>query len=158
MSDILFDTGSGVFSYRVAGIARRADGRVLLQRSGGDYAFIGGHVRAFETSADALIREFREELGARIAVGPLMAVGELFFPWGGRRCHQLGLYYAVELTEPGRVIPDGVFHGRDEAGGERFDLDYLWVDPRRDLPVYPPQVMARLRAGGDGVMHFVYEE
>lgn len=72
MSDILFKTDDFVFSYRVAGICVQ-NGKVLLQKPTNDpgYAFPGGHVAFNETNAETLIREFREEIGAQIEVGPL---------------------------------------------------------------------------------------
>lgn len=48
--DILFKKEDFVFSYRVGGILIR-NGKILLQRpKNDDYAIIGGHVAAMETS------------------------------------------------------------------------------------------------------------
>ena len=98
MSDILFKTENYVFSYRVAGICVR-DGKVLLQKPTNDngYAFPGGHVEFGETNAEALIREFKEEIGADIRVGDLKWAAEIFFPWGNKPCHQICLYYDIVL-------------------------------------------------------------
>ena len=41
--------------------------------------------------------KFFEEIGVKISVGDLKWVGELFFPWGKKSCHQICLYYVVEL-------------------------------------------------------------
>ena len=95
MSDILFTTEEAVFSYRVAGICIQ-NGRILLQRAaepgGYAYAFPGGHVAFGETNAQTLIREFKEEMGADISVERLQWVGEIFFPWDEKTCHQICLY------------------------------------------------------------------
>lgn len=78
--DILFKTEDFVFSYRVGGILIR-DGKILLQKpKDDDYAIIGGHVASFETTAETLKREFKEELHVDIEVEKLLAVGEIFFP------------------------------------------------------------------------------
>ena len=102
MSDILFKTPEAVFSYRVAGICVR-DEKVLLQRPTNDtaYAFPGGHVAFGETNAETLVREFMEETGATVNVGQLKWVEENFFPWGAKPCHQICLYYMVELVTDG---------------------------------------------------------
>lgn len=77
--DILFKTEDFVFSYRVGGLLIH-DGKILLQRSkDDDYAIIGGHVASLETTKDTLVREFEEELHAKVAVDNLRAVGEIFF-------------------------------------------------------------------------------
>ena len=155
--DILYKEDGFVFSYRVGGILRN-DGKVLLQRHKGDYAIIGGHVSRMESSAQTLAREFMEELHAPIEVGALMAVGEVFFPWGDRVCHQICLYYEVKLSGEPAIPLDGVFCGYDELGGERMDLDFCWVpleEIGRSVKVYPPELMPRLLEDGGEVKHFV---
>ena len=158
--DILFKTEEWVFSYRVAGICIR-DGKVLLQKPTNDtaYAFPGGHVEFGETNEQTLIREFREEIGADITVKDLKWVAEIFFPWGTRPCHQICLYYMVELHSP--QIPDeGNFLGREQIEGRGFDLEFHWV-PLADvasLEVYPVQTPELLGKLDEGVQHFVYRE
>ena len=79
--DILFKNDDFVFSYRVGGILKH-NGKILLQRpKNDDYAIIGGHVAAMETSMETLKREFEEELHAKIEVDNLLAIGEIYFPW-----------------------------------------------------------------------------
>lgn len=136
------------------------EGKALLQRSGGDYALIGGHAAAMETSREALAREFREELHADIAVGGLLAVGEVFFPWGGKPCHQIGLYYEVHLPDESQIPLEGVFRGYDELGGERIGLDFCWVplSELEHIPLYPPQMASRILSGGKETLHFVYKQ
>lgn len=53
--DILFKNDDFVFSYRVGGILKH-NGKILLQRpKNDDYAIIGGHVAAMETSMESSI-------------------------------------------------------------------------------------------------------
>ena len=158
--DILYRDQDFVFSYRVGGILMH-EGKVLLQRPPmDDYAIIGGHVSRMETAGEALKREYEEELHAKIEVDRLMAVGELFFPWGSRTCHQLCLYYLVHLKE--ETIPmDGVFHGFDQLGGERIDLDFCWVPLERlrsGTKVYPLELIPHILAPKPSVVHFVSRE
>lgn len=159
MQDILFKTEEFVFSYRIQGVLIR-DGKALLQRSGDDYAFVGGHVAAMETTCQTLVREFWEELHTDIAIDRLMAVGEVFFPWGSKPCHQIGLYYAVHLTDESQLPLDGVFHGYDELDGERIDLDFCWIplEELTQINVYPPEMIPHILSGSKEVLHFVYQE
>ena len=159
MQDILFKTEDFVFSYRIQGVLVRA-GKALLQRSGEDYALIGGHVAALETTRETLVREFREEIHADIGVDELIGVGEVFFPWGQKPCHQIGLYYAVHLLDESQIPLDGIFHGYDDLDGERIDLDYCWVplEELETIAIYPPQIVPHILSGSKEVLHFVYKE
>lgn len=159
--DILFKTEDAVFSYRVAGICVH-NGKVLLQTTTGEdrsFAFPGGHVSFGETNAQTLIREFREEMGADITVGELKWVAEIFFPWGSRPCHQICLYYMVEITDPD-IPTDGVFLGKERLEGRSFELEFHWVPIEKlgELEVYPTNTRALMEKLHEGVQHFVYRE
>lgn len=155
--DILFRQEHFVFSYRVAGILYH-QGHILVQRPPhDDCALIGGHVAAGETAEEALIREYREELHAPIAVERLMAIGEIFFPWGKSPCHQIALYYLIRLTDQTALPMEGCFHGYDDLGGERIDLDFLWL-PVKELvssKVYPLELTPYLICPPEHPIHFI---
>ena len=170
--DILFDHGNARFSYRISALIVQG-GRALLQCPVGtqDYAFIGGHVSFGETAKDTLIREIREEIHCDAAIGDLMAVGEVYIDWGRcpdgspRHCHQIGLYFHATVDETQLPKADR-FCGYDEAGNERYNLEYIWF-PLEELRekiaskamiIYPPEAMAHLLSGSKDVLHFTYTE
>jgi 8-oxo-dGTP pyrophosphatase MutT (NUDIX family) len=109
---ILFEQGDSRFNLRVAGVAYR-DGKVLLQRvDGEDFWFLpGGRLEMTESAEDGLVREIREELGVEAHIGRLLWIVENFFPMGGFRYHELGLYFLVEL--PLQVPVAGEFPGHE---------------------------------------------
>ena len=158
--DILYKNESYIFSYRVGGILIH-DGKLLLQRPvHDDYSIIGGHIASMETSAEALKREFMEELHAEIAVDHLMAVGEIFFPWGDKPCHQLCLYYSVHLLDD-RIPLEGVFRGYDELDNERIDLDFCWIpleDLKHGTKVYPLELTPYILEPTNQIVHFVSKQ
>ena len=158
--DILFKTDDFVFSYRVAGICMQ-NGKVLLQKPSNDtgFAFPGGHVTLGETNEQTLIREFQEEIGIDVAVGDLKWVGELFFPWGKKSCHQICLYYVVEL-QAGDIPLEGMFLGKEHIEGRNFDLEFHWipVTELKNIEVYPTNVVELMNQLDQGVQHFVYNE
>ena len=160
MQDILFHTDDYIFSYRVAGICIH-NGSVLLQKpvSSDDYAFPGGHVELGETNEQTLIREFKEEMGANIKVGNLKWVGELFFPWGDKPCHQICLYYEVEITDD--ITPKSdYFTGSELHENKVFDMEFHWVPIEKadDYQIYPAQAGKWLRSDDKDVKHFIYTE
>ncbi len=113
-----------------------------------------------ETSEETLKREFVEELHAQIDIDNLMAIGEIYFSWGNKPCHQLCLYYNVHLTE--NSIPlDGIFHGYDELDNERIDLDFCWVpleDLKNGTKVYPLELIPYILEPRSQIVHFVSKE
>ena len=161
MADILFRTETHVFSYRVGGVLIHK-GKMLLQRVPGDegYAIVGGHVAFGETGAEALKREFKEELRADIRVERLLMVGENFFPWGDKPCQQINLYYLVTLEDETQLTTEGSFRAVDELGQERIDLDMCWVplEALPDVTVYPAAVKPYLLNIPENIVHFVYKE
>ena len=161
MSDILFKTEDYVFSYRIAGICVEG-GKVLLQKPTNDsgFAFPGGHAEFGETNEETLIREFKEETGADIAVGELKWVGEIFFPWEDKPCHQICLFYCVALKDKGLIPHEGVFIGKERIEARNFDIEFHWVPigALGDIKVYPPNAAELLNKSGKGVRHFVYKE
>ena len=161
MADILFKSDDYIFSYRVGGVLIHND-KMLLQRVPGDdgYAFIGGHVAFGETTAETLVREFKEEIRADIKVERLLMVGENFFPWGTRPCHQIHLYYLVSLTDETQLPLDGSFKAVDELGNERIDLDMCWI-PLKDIPnitVYPTEAKVYIINIPNEIVYFVHKE
>ena len=161
MADILFKTEDYIFSYRVGGVLIHND-KMLFQRVPGDggYAFIGGHVAFGETTDETLVREFKEEIRADIKVERLLMVGENFFPWGDRPCHQINLYYLVSLTDEAQIPLDGSFKAVDELGNERIDLEMCWI-PLRDIPsitVYPTEAKEHIINIPNEIVHFVHKE
>lgn len=158
--DILFHTEEYVFSYRVAGICMQK-GKVLLQKPSNDtaFAFPGGHVAFGETNAQALLREFQEEIGVDISVGDLKWVAEIFFPWGNKPCHQICLYYMVEVTSD-HIPFEGMFLGKEKLEGRNFDLEFHWVpvSELEHIEVYPTNVVELMNQMDQGVQHFIYRE
>ena len=161
MADILFKTDNYIFSYRVGGLLIH-NGKVLMQKLVGEngYAFIGGHVAFGETTAETIVREFKEELGADINVERLFIVNENFFSWDNRPCQQINLYYLVSLKDETQIPLDRNFKALDELGNERIELDMCWI-PLEDIPsknIYPTQAKEYIVNLPDEIAYFVHKE
>lgn len=160
MNDILFKTNDYIFSYRVAGICIH-NGKMLLHKAKSDegYAFPGGHVSFGETNEKTLKREFAEEIGANITVGKLKWVGEIFFPLSGKPCHQICLYYLVEIKNIADFSND-VFMGKEEIGGDDFEIEFHWIplEQLNKIKIYPEKATELLLKLDGGIEHFIYKE
>ena len=159
MPDLLFETPEFVFSYRVAGICIH-NGKILLQKPTNDtgFSFPGGHVSYGETHEQTLVREFHEEIGAEISVGPLQWVGEIFFPWGKKPCQQICLYYLISITDS-HTPRQGMFLAQEHLQGRDFELEFHWVpmENLQQIKVYPEGAAAYLKNMHSGVQHFVLQ-
>ena len=124
-----------------------------------DYAFPGGHVALGETNEQTLIREFKEEMGADIKVGELKWVGELFFPWGDKQCHQVCHYYEVEITDA-ETSKSGCFTGLELHENKEFNIEFHWmpIEKLDNCQIYPTQAVEMLKTDTKTVKHFVYKE
>ena len=114
-----------------------------------------------ETTRETLKRECKEELHTDIVVDDLLAVGEVFIPWGNKPCHQVCFYYKVHLCDESSIPLDGIFHGYDELDNEKIDLDFCWMplkELKNGLKVYPPQLASIILDDGKVISHFVYRE
>jgi len=159
--DILFRTRAGIFSYRVAGVLI-CNGKVLLQRPVGEtaYAFPGGHANFGENSEAVIQREFKEEIGADITPIRLLWISENFFPWDGQVCHQIGLYYLVDLVDEKQIPLEGCFNGPDSLDGKSVELEFSWVEisALKSVELYPIHAKDKLAVLSDGIEHFVDRE
>jgi len=77
IKDWVFTDDKRIYHFRVAGVLIR-NGKDFLQKVENDYALPGGHVDCGETSENALVREFNEELGGDISCDHLLWIEENF--------------------------------------------------------------------------------
>ncbi len=164
--DILFDHQNARFSYRIGALIVQ-NGRTLLQCPVGtqEYAIIGGHAAFGERAKDTLRREILEEIHTDADVGELAAVGEIWIDWGRcpdgspRHAHSVNLYFRTTVDET-RLPDQDRFFGYDEAGGEKFSMEYIWVplEELSALTVYPPEVVPLLLNETHPILHFEYTE
>lgn len=161
MTDILLHQDDYIFSYRVAGVFIQ-DNQLLLQKPLDDegFAIPGGHLLFGETQEEALIREFKEELGIDIEVGQLLWVAENFFPWGESKCQEICFYYQVQMKNNSTLPEGAIFNGTEQMEGQTFELTFHWkpLDSLREVDIYPTQIPELMSHLEDGVSHFVYRE
>ena len=85
------------------------------------YRALGGGIEFTETSKDAIIREFKEEINADIIVHNLLGVSENIFTYKGNYGHEIVFTYSIEIPE--KFYKD-VYLIKDEAS----EYTAMWVD------------------------------
>lgn len=120
-------------------------GRVLLHRAPDDlfWSLPGGRVDAGECGPDAVVREMMEELGEAIEVERHLWTIENFFEWGGRRVHEIGLYFQCRPVAGSKLLTDpGPYVGVEGSQ----PLEFAWFDRAglAGLTVHPPVLGALL--------------
>ena len=151
--DWLFERDRRICHVRVTGVLLR-EGYVLAQRSGGEYALPGGHLRFGETTEEALIREYREETGAEIVCERLLWTEEHFWNWGDRPAHNLGFYYLIHLVND-QAIPSGFRPMGDNPGVE---IGWVAIDELPKLCIYPTFLPEEIHRLGEAPKHFIRHE
>ncbi len=148
--DWRFTTEEGICHVRVAGILVR-EGRLLVQNDGSAYAIPGGHLRFGETTEEALLREFQEEMGIDIVCRRLLWTEENFWQWGAKKTHNLGYYYLVELSE-GCTAPKAGARMKDNSS---VCFDWLPTDSLDGGTIYPEFLKTELCRLDGPPKHFI---
>ncbi|MFR5875408.1 MAG: NUDIX domain-containing protein, partial [Eubacterium sp.] len=96
MKDWNFKIDNSICNFRSVGVLIKND-KILVQRDkdGNVYALPGGHVKIGESSADTLIREYKEETGADIICNKLIWIEECFWEWNNVKTNTLAFYYLI---------------------------------------------------------------
>lgn len=153
--DWLFTHEKGICHVRVAGVVLK-DHKILVQKEvgGGEYALPGGHLKFGETTEEALVREYREEIGAEIACKRLLWIEENFWRWNDRDAHNICFYYLAEFCEED-AVPDGF-----TPQGDNEEVVFGWI-PVEEVPkitVYPQFLKEEIQNLADYPKHFVRRE
>jgi 8-oxo-dGTP pyrophosphatase MutT (NUDIX family) len=63
------------------------------------FRLLGGGIEFGEAAKDALVREFKEELGTDITVGDQLKAYDKIFEFEGRKGHEIILIFEAEFTD-----------------------------------------------------------
>jgi 8-oxo-dGTP diphosphatase len=108
MTDDAVRNGADRPTMRVAGFFAVDDEILMVQQGRGDeryWLLPGGGVRFAEPLSQALIRETQEELGLRVAVGPLLAIVESISPEPEYPKHVIHLIFDVSAAREADFAP-----------------------------------------------------
>ena len=156
--DILFAKDNKIFGFRSSGVLIQ-DGKILIQRGVNDtvYALPGGHVAHGETSAETIVREYKEETGADIIAGRLIWVDESLWIWDGKYAHTVCFYHLLEIGNANTMPLDGQFKSLKDNDSELL-LYWIPIDEIKNTDIYPTFIKDKAANISDGIEHFVYRE
>lgn len=152
--DWLFIGDGYICDLRTAGVLIRDD-MILVQRDrdGKEYALPGGHVRIGETTADALIREYKEETGADIRCRRLLWTEECFWNWDGRDAHNISFYYLIELCENSDIpVRDEFVSHKDN---DNVLIVWIPIETLKNVTVYPEFIKEEVHDLNSSSKHFI---
>lgn len=135
-----------LFNMRVAGLAFR-EGHVLVHRAKHEkfWTFPGGTAEVGESSADTLIREMQEETNCEVTLARHLWTVENFFTFEGRKWHEIGVYYLMQMPDQFPFTPHEIVHRVRDA---KNDLEFKWVPADeaslQALPLQPDFIPARI--------------
>jgi len=157
---ITFDEGNMRFDYRVAGVVID-DGRVLLEKVEG-WSLPGGRGELLEPAEETLKREMREELSIEIKVNRLLWVVENFFTGNDfhtgdeMSCHEMGLYFMVELPESSQLRELAELPGVEK--GFRRVFKWYPINILGNITLVPSFLQKSLKKISDSTEHIVHTE
>jgi ADP-ribose pyrophosphatase YjhB (NUDIX family) len=106
------------------------------------YRPVGGTIEFGESSADALVREFREELGIEVDAGTPLGTIEDRFQWDGQQRHKLVIFRSAAFSDPSNYERER-FENTDGR-----ELQAVWKSlseiQAEDAPLYTQQNECRI--------------
>ena len=88
------------------------------------YRPLGGEIEYGETSAEALVREIREELGAEIENVRLLGVLENIFVYDGEQGHEIVFVFDAEFKDKSLYKLDEI-DGYEQEAGVKFKTKWF---------------------------------
>ena len=153
MKDIQFNDGNKCFNCRVNGICIK-ESKIFLSKLKTDqyWTFVGGKVEFNEATDNAIIREYKEEVGVDLQIDKLLAVIENFFEMKGDSWHQYIFFY--QLRDDNNVLE--FFEGEREIE-DNEDGVYKWFDLSEinDIPIKPDCSKNILQKLSQGIQHYI---
>ncbi|POZ60522.1 NUDIX hydrolase [Chromobacterium alticapitis] len=155
---ISVDIAGTRFNLRAGAIIEH-EGKVLLHRLICDdfWTLPGGRVEPDEEAPKTVEREMLEELGETIHCGEMVMLIENFFTTGGKRNHELGLYFQAHLATDsallGRATPFVI-----EDGGSRLEFDWFSREQLSELRILPQPMKNMLISEDRSLRHVINRE
>ncbi|HOO60227.1 MAG TPA: NUDIX domain-containing protein [Candidatus Mcinerneyibacteriales bacterium] len=155
---ISFVKNNRAFNLRASALIQRGEEVLVHTLQGNDFWVLpGGRVHLGESTAEALIREIREEMGVSVRIiRPLWAV-ENFFIHQGTKHQNFGITYLVELEGP-KARPFYELNGILERREGNETLLFRWMSPEEisSVECYPSFLKERISDLPSSFEHIIH--
>ena len=142
--DIKLSVDDVKFKYRVSGILI-VDNKVLTVKIANNdfYCLPGGHVELFVYTKDAILREYKEEIGIATKIDRLVYICENFFNGNLGKMHELGFYY---LLSPNSKVETKDFELIEKDKEGDVSLKFKWMDVDNVENFKPDYLIERIKS------------
>lgn len=155
--DITLKTPLGYFNHRVAAVIIN-DNKILAQKNPIDntYYLVGGRVSFGESTAEALVREIKEELNIDIENYRPLWVNECYFKDNGIDFHEIGMYYLVDVSDTDFSLYEQKFETKEQNRTNFYEwLDISNID---DKILYPKFIKDEINNIDNGLKLIITRE
>ncbi len=134
--DLTLKTDLGLFNHRVAAVIVH-NNKLLAQKNTAtnEYYLVGGRVSFGESSEEALVREIKEELDITVTDYKPIWINECFFMDSGKKFHEIGMYYLVNINSTDFSHYESVFETKELTKTNIYE--WLDIDNLNGISLYP---------------------
>lgn len=155
--DLTLRTEQGLFNHRVAAVI--VHNHMLLAQKNvqtNEYYLPGGRIHYGESSAEAIVREMREELGITVTDYRTLWINECFFTDSGTRFHEVGMYYLVRLENTDFKHYEPIFELQEDKRINTYE--WLDMDCLEHTALYPLFVKTEIKNPNKALKHIITDE
>lgn len=140
---------------RVAGVAVK-ENYVLIHRKKEDnyWTFPGGGCKFYETTKDALEREYNSEIKAKIEIKRLLFIVENLYLKKNIPNHEIEFFYEIEMEskfEPSQEY----FYGKE--GEETLVFFWCPLDQLENMKLYPKCLRKVIKNLPNNILHVIHK-
>ena len=140
---------------RVAGVAIKDNHVLIHRRKGKDYwTFPGGGCKFYETTEDALEREFLSEIDARIKINRLLFIVENLYLKKNIPNHEIEFFYEIEMEDKFNPSQE-YFYGNE--GEDTLVFFWCSLDQLESMRVFPMCLKKVLKDIPDHILHVIHK-
>lgn len=155
--DVKIKTENCNYKMRVAGLLIKNNKLLTVKICDNEfYCLPGGHVHVGESSRDAMVREFYEEVNVNVSNVKLIALAENFFKNQKKlNVHEVCYFYLIE-TNDNIEVKDYSYVENDE--GELKNMEFKWVDINniKNFNFRPSLIAEKLSKNNFEFEHFIH--